>query len=184
METKLNVFASSIQIDVLVVIDTDLVKAQNQPSQDQNNPTSIGHNYAYMICNDPRGINSGQGTGDLSFRAFPGDSVNFRGTSIYQNSDDAVIVYACIKFDGTQVFNPFQAIQVRRDGAAVPTTGVAGGNGLPAQNIPINFQALNTTVGNSGTEQFVVRFALYTCSDGETQKLYGYYQWDPTCTVA
>lgn len=48
--------ASSESINVLIVIDTEYVKAHYpHPSQDQNNPTPIDHNSEFMIASDPRG---------------------------------------------------------------------------------------------------------------------------------
>ncbi len=152
------------------------------PSKDPNNPTGINHSSQYMICSDPRGIISGQGTADLNFKANPGDSVWFRGTSIYQNSDDAVIVYGIVYWSGDKVFNQFTPVLVKRNRAVMPNVDTT--NGLPAVQAPISFTSLNTTVKQSGTENFYVYFALYTLADdGQSQNLYGYYYWDPTCTV-
>jgi hypothetical protein len=174
--------ASLVEIDVLVVIDTDYVIANYpNPSQNQNSPTFIDHNSQYMIASDARGIISGQGTATLNFRAFPNDIVKFRGTSIYQNSDAAVIVYGVEYWYGDQVFNNFNSDKVTRAGAVMPNQN---GNGLPAETVKLNFMSLDSTVSNAGTENFYVYFALYVCNDGENQSLYGYYAWDPAITVS
>ncbi|AMR31310.1 DNA-directed RNA polymerase subunit beta [Mucilaginibacter sp. PAMC 26640] len=175
--------SSSEAIDILIVIDTEYVKkTYPHPSQDPNNPTGIDHTSQFMICSDPRGGISGQGTADLNFRANPGDTVWFRGTSIYQNSDDAVIVYNIKYWSGDKVFNQFTPVLVKRNRAVMPDVNTS--NGLPAVQAALNFTSLNTTVSQSGTENFYVYIALYTLgSDGQTQNLFGYYFWDPSCTV-
>jgi len=48
----------------------------------------------------------------------------------------------------------------------------------------VTFYSYKATVGQPGTEAFMVNFALYTLDDsGNNQKIYGYFQWDPTITV-
>jgi hypothetical protein len=175
--------ASNVNINVLIVIDTDYVKANYpNPSQDPNHPTGINHNSQFMICADPRGVISGQGTADLNFRANVGDYVSFRGISIYGNSDDAVIVYGINYWSGVNVFNTFTCNLVERTGAAVPDTTTL--NGLPARHITVDFTSLDSKVAKAGTENFYVYFALYQLdSSGENQNLLGYYYWDPTVTV-
>ena len=175
--------STSEDINVLIVIDTDYVKEHyTTPSQDPDNPTGIAHTGEYMIAADPRGIISGQGTADLNFKANVGDNVSFRGTSIYQNSDDAVIIYDIVKYSGEEVFNTFTVNQVTRTGAVQPDPDTA--NGIPPLQTTQNFLSLDSKVKSAGTENFKVRFGLYTLDDnGEDQTLYGYFQWDPTITV-
>jgi nematocidal protein AidA len=181
---ELDLASSSADINVMVVIDTDYVKDNYpNPSQDMNHPTGIDHKSQFMICTDPRGINNGQGSADLSFKALPGDHIAFRGTSIYGNSDDAIIVYNIVHWSGDSVFNSFRHNFVKRTGAAVPDTSQP--TGLPALHEPINFTYIASDVSQHGTENFYVYFALYKmAADGETQNLFGYFYWDPTITVA
>ena len=169
------VASSSEAIDILIVIDTEYVKKNYPtPSQDPLAPTGIDHNSQFMICSDPRGGISGQGTADLNFRANPGDTVWFRGTSIYQNSDDAVIIYAITYWKQDHVFNQFTPVLVKRNRAIMPDVNTP--NGLPAIQGPVSFTSLNTTVKQSGQEYFLVYFALYTLgTDGQSQNLFGYY---------
>ena len=174
--------ASAEEINILVVVDTDAVGSIANPSQDQNKPTGISHTMAWMIAQDPRGVVSGQGTADLNFRANPGDNLSVWGTSIYGQSDSAIIVYDFRYWKGDQVFNDFQSEKVTRTGAVMPNSH---GNGLPAVTQKINFISLDTKISAHGTESFYVFFALYKLdSSGENQTLYGYFYWDPTCTVA
>jgi len=178
---------SSIEsIDILVVIDTEYVKAHNakQPNPDWKKPKNIGQESQYMIANDKRGIISGQGTGNINFKANVKDLVGFTGVSIYGNSDDAVIIYGIERYDGDDVFNPFTLNTVVRNKAVYPDPKSPNRNGLPALKGPLNFNQLNSMVARPGTERFYVLFGLYTLdSDGQTQSLYGYFQWEPTITV-
>ncbi len=176
--------SSSVSIDVLVVIDTEYVKEHYpNPSTDPGNPTGINHSSQFMIASDPRGIVSGQGTADLNFRANTGDFVSFRGTSIYQNSDDAIIIYGIRYWSGDKVFGRFTPNLITRSGAVIPDPGSE--NGLPANHIALSFSSLDSRVSKRGTENFYVDFALYTLSEnGEDQELLGYYYWDPTISVA
>ncbi|ALR31894.1 DNA-directed RNA polymerase subunit beta [Chryseobacterium sp. IHB B 17019] len=181
MEAELK--ASSQEIDILVVIDTDYVKSNYpNPSQDPNNPTGIDHNSQHMIASNANVV-SGQGTTYLNFSARAGDFVAFRGTSIYQNSDDAIIIYNIKYWSGDQVFNSFVYDAVTRQQAVVPNYDSS--NGLPPNYASITFSSFDSKVRNTGTENFYVQFALYTIDPNNSNKqiLYGYYYWDPTITV-
>ncbi|MEO7065481.1 MAG: inclusion body family protein [Rhodanobacter sp.] len=182
--TNIVLVASSQQVNVLVVIDTEYVKTNYpNPSKDQNQPTGINHSSQFMICTGSRGIISGQGTADLNFRANVGDNVSFTGVSIYDNSDDAVIVYGIQYWKGDKVFNQFVPNLVTRTGAVMPDSSTS--NGLPAIQAKVNFSSFDSKVSNAGVENFYVFFALYKLSDnGENQELFGYFYWDPTITVA
>lgn len=181
---------TSTNINVLMVIDTDFIKASNpNPSQDPNNPTGFGHDGVYMVGASPRGIISGQGTWNLNFKAHPSDLVSFAAQSVTANAQDAVIVYAIKPMNGSpDVFDTFRVDPVQLTGAAYPDPNSQGANpGLPAINQPGNFITLDSRVRKQGTENYTVSFALYALDDagsGETQKLHGYYAWDPTITVS
>lgn len=176
--------ASARQINILIVIDTEYVKSHYpNPSKDPNNPTGIDHNSQFMICTGSRGTVTGQGTADLSFQANAGDYVSFAGTSIYDNSDDAVIIYGIKYWSGDKVFNQFTPDLVKRNKAVMPDPTTS--NGLPALQAPISFSSYDARVSQSGTENFYVFFALYTLgSDGQSQNLFGYYYWDPQIRVS
>lgn len=187
MENDLEAKSSTnITIPILIVIDTEYVKAHygKQSNPNWKSPVGIDHKSQYMIANDPRGINSGQGTADIDFNAIVGDTVNFTGVSIYQNSDDAVIVYGIEKFSGDSVFNQFSLNSITRDRAVAPDPNSPNRNGLPPLHIPQNFNTLDSKVARKGKEGFMVQFGLYTLDpDGQNQSLYGYFQWDPTIRV-
>lgn len=177
--------ASNETINILVVIDTDLIMDQHprQTSPDQTKPVGLAHTSQYMIATDPRGINSGQGSADLSFRANVGDYVSFTGTSIYDNADSAVIVYGINYWNGDKVFNSFVANTLTRRNAVMPNSDSS--NGLPAVQQSRNFSNFSAQVARSGTENFYVYIAVYSLNDdGQTQSLYGYFYWDPQVTVS
>ncbi|WP_175959228.1 inclusion body family protein [Burkholderia pyrrocinia] len=194
--SEIDLKASSQAIDILVVIDTEYVKnywnkstPARTPSQKWQEPTGLDHINKFMICTGSRGIISGQGTGDLHFRANVKDSVRFNGTSVYGNADDAVIVYQIkpILIPGVSinVFNKFIVNDYTLTGAAQPNSKSEWDNGLPALHVPEDFQTFEATVAQSGTEFFGLSFALYTLADdGQRQDLYGYFWWDPHITVA
>lgn len=171
-------------MNVLVVIDTEYIKTTYpNPSKDKNHPTGINHLSQFMIVTGSRGIISGQGTADLHFKANPGDDVSFTGTSIYANSEDAVIVYGIKFWSGTQVFNQFVPNLVTRNRAVMPDPNTQ--DGLPPLQAQITFSGYEAKVARSGTENFYVYIALYTLADdGNTQNLFGYFYWDPAITVA
>ena len=177
---------SAREIKVLVVIDTEYLKdAYRNPSKDQNNPTAIDHGHQYMLCTGSRGVMSGQGTGDLQFKADVGDNVAVTGVSIYNNSDDAVIVYDVKHFSGNHVFNPFNADMIVRTGAVQPNADSPDRNGLPPVRKQTNFAVFDSKVRSSGREGFGLAFGLYTlAANGQAQELYGYFRWDPYVTVA
>lgn len=176
-------YSSSQDINVLVVIDTEYIKKMYGPNSNKNAPQGINHSSQFMICTGSRGIISGQGTADLNFRANPGDTVDFTGVSIYDNSDDAVIVYGINYWQKDHVFGNFTSNLVTRNRAVMPNNDSP--DGLPATPTKLTFASYGAKVQNSGTEDFYVNIALYTLADdGQTQNLYGYYYWDPTITVA
>jgi nematocidal protein AidA len=178
-------FASSQEINVLVVIDTEQIKKDHpNPSKDMNNPTGINHKNQFMIVTGSRGLIGGQGTADLHFKANAGDYLSFRGISVHGNSDDAVIVYGIKYNKGDQVFNPFQANIVTRNRAVMPDPRSPNHNGLPPLHAQMTFSSYDTKIARSGTENFNVWIALFTLADdGQTQELFGYFWWDPAVTV-
>ncbi|WP_417915155.1 inclusion body family protein [Candidatus Electronema sp. JM] len=172
-----------VEIEVLVVIDTNYIfKNYQNPSRDASKPTGINHSSQYMITNSQRGIVSGQGTADLSFKANVGDIVSFVGTSIEANSDSAVIIYGINHWSGDKVFNQFVPNLITRNRAVMPNNTTP--NGLPAVQQQINFASFDAKVSRSGKENFYVNIAVYKLADdGQAQDLYGYFYWDPTITV-
>ncbi|AZA81652.1 DNA-directed RNA polymerase subunit beta [Chryseobacterium lactis] len=182
-------FSSSQAIDIMVVIDTDYVKhyiQQNRltPSTNMDKPVPVDHIAKYMIVPAANAL-LGQATGDLNLKARNGDRVSFRGSSIYQNSDDAVIIYGFKKYAGVEVFNgnPMVYDVVDRKQAAIPDHTKT--NGLPAIPANVNFYSYDATIGSTGEGNYSLFFALYTLDPNNSDKqiLYSYCVWDPTITV-
>ncbi|WP_341902805.1 AidA/PixA family protein [Fluviicola taffensis] len=171
-------------ISVLVVVDTEQLLAAKLPvSIDPKYPTNINDasllkKTFFMVAGNARGI-TGQGTNDLEIKANAGDIINFVGTTVEENGDDAVIIYNVT--GGTSVLNDFISACVNRPKAVQPS---AGGNGLPAVNYSRNFMTLESKVKAPGTANLLVNFALYRLSpNGQEQVLYGYYKYDPKIIV-
>ncbi|SHK69053.1 AidA/PixA family protein [Paraburkholderia terricola] len=70
MTSDVTLLATTQQVNILVVIDTEYVKAiTKNPSKDWKTPTGITHTGQFMLCTGSRGPVKGQGTGDLEFMA-------------------------------------------------------------------------------------------------------------------
>jgi nematocidal protein AidA len=178
------------QINVLVVIDTELLKkyvADNKitPSLQADKPTSMaGRAGQYMVATGSRLPATGQGTGSVGFTANPGDTVVFCGESGYANAEDAVIVYKIAHKGGSTILTGFRTLKTHISGAASPDSSKP--DGLPAVNAPADFLTLAADVSGlqTGDETFYIYFGLYELdSTGQKQVLFGYFDCDPTITV-
>ena len=171
---------------ILAVIDTDYIKT-NYPKQNSpawKKPVSINHPGQYLFASDPRGVNSGQGTADLNLNAWVGDGIDVSGTSIYENSVDAVIVYEIRLLHGDNLFSPFSTVTLQRAKAVTPDAQSPDKNGLPPILTPLNFNQLLSRVIGTGKADLSLQFGLYTLQDdGVTQSLYGYFSWNPSITI-
>lgn len=174
METESNASC----INILAVVDTEYVKSvYPSPSQDLDNPTAIRPLGLYTLCSGARDVVYHHGVAELEFAASHGDTLVFRGVSIYNNSDDAIIVYNVKSRRIGRVFNRYQPVVVTRDGAVQPDPDSADG-GIPPVHTRINFSSLNSTVKTTKKEALAVSFALYTLADdGHAQQLFGYYSY-------
>lgn len=182
--------ASSQEIDVMIVIDTDYVKEYMKSNNltpctdDITKAVPIDHAGKYMIV-PTTNVAGGQATGDLNFTAKAGDTVCFRGCSIYQNSDDAIIICKVENYDGVDVFNGnlIHYEGVNRKQAAIPDYTKA--DGLPALSANVLFQSLDGRIGITGKGYYYIYFALYTLDpqNSDKQNLFSYCRWDPIITV-
>lgn len=183
MAAEVALATTAQNINVIVVIDTVWVKkTYPNPSTDWRNPTGIAHDGQFMICTGARGI-KGQGTADLEITAYRRDRIRFTGVSIYDNSEDAVIIYDIKHVGGDVVLNRPICNTVTRNGAVEPNPDSPNRNGLPALQKKLTFATFEATVRNSGTENFGLSFALYTLRNGQRQEPFGYYWWDPKIHV-
>lgn len=160
-------------INMIVVLDVDrLMRDYPNPSQDQNHPTGIVHNYAYMVVSNNKEI-SGEGTGDLNFSAGVGDRVRVHGISEYANFEKSILIYNMDRFQGDQVFGEFTSTTYTKK-----TAKPSGPNVLPAEISNLDFWFFESNVKKTGTEGYYVKFAVYIDT-----VLKGYFYWDPTITV-
>ncbi|MDD5271981.1 MAG: inclusion body family protein [Methylovulum sp.] len=168
---------------ILMVINTESVKARYvAPSKNAGRPTSIDNSGQFMLSSGVGHISGNPVNADLAFLANKGEEVSFRAVSVYGNSDDAVILYGMKHCSGNKVFRAFKSNLVTLEGAVEPDN--ASDNGLPAVLESMNFASLDTKVAMPGVENLYINFALYALADdGQTQQLYGYFQWESTISV-
>lgn len=181
--------ASIQEITLLSVINAEKVveESSGQVSLDPAKPIPVKHDHQYLLCDDPYRPSINQGAWNIEFYAKKFDAVNFTGTTIDANSRYAVIVYDLVHQSGDYVLDLRPGIGLTHRGftlerAAEPNPDTA--NGLPAIHLKKTFSIFDTRVLANGTENFWIRFALYKLQpDGETQALYGCYEWDPKITT-
>jgi hypothetical protein len=169
-------------INIQIVIDTDkIIKDHTAPSQNPKAPTGLTHEYQFMVASTLASI-GGQGKGELVFNAEVGDVVRFNAISEYNNMDNAVLVYSIDPFIGEKnnVFNEFSSKVYTKS----VIQAVAGQSPIPPTFADVKFWFYETTVKQTGTENFQVSFGLYRRVRGQADPvLYGYFQWDPTIVV-
>jgi len=164
-------------IHVLVVIDTVHVKKIYGKQGTPEKPHPINHIGEYMLVTGSPSV-SAQGTADVTFTANLGDYVSFHGTSVFGQTDDAILIYGIRNTE--QVFNKFTYNGFTLNGAVLPD--ISKDNGLPALHSRSTFYSFESRVIRTGKDLFNLQFALYE-RDGENQNIYGYYEWDPTIIV-
>jgi len=179
-----SVYSCIEEINILLLADANSIKNlyQKQTNPDWNNPVWVNPKFYHLFADDSRGIISGQGTSNLSFRANVKDLVSFTGSTFDNNDQNAVIVYGVDKSAGVDLFNPFVMNVVSRQQAVAPDP--QSRNGLPPIYIPKTFGALHGQVVRPGTENIRISFGLYTLdNDGQKQSLYGYFCGQASVTV-
>lgn len=164
-------------INLLTVVDTEFIKQNYQsPQNDPFNPLEIEGSSQYVYVTGSLPI-EGQGTPTPHFHANIDDTIAISGVSIYNNSEDAVLVYG-IRHDSadTVLATCIWPYTVTRPCAILPAPGCCGI--VPAVHGPVTFHKIETRVQTSGTEHFDIMFALYTLSPNrKKQVLYGYFYW-------
>lgn len=171
--------SSTAIINVNITIATDLIiKSVPSPSTNPNNPTQLNSNFMYMVASGSAMNIVGQGGQNLDFTAMQGDVIRFYGTSEYNNYDNPIIIYEFKKISGDNIFDsPFELENFDARMTEVPVTF----NPLTVRATTQDFWFAQNTVNHKGTENYTLRFALYTIPRGATApQLYGYFQWDPT----
>ncbi|RFM30937.1 AidA/PixA family protein [Chitinophaga silvisoli] len=173
-------------VNLIMVVDTDVIKSTYGPNSGLNDARGLDHHEGInLLC--PKANYKGQANGqndpaNIIFSANVQDYVAFWGTTISNNSDDAVIIYDISPNSGNpNVFNPFRSDEETLSGAIVPSQP----NPVPGTNTSVSFYSFESKVKNKGTEAFTISFALYEVdpNNPENQVLYGCYFWDPTIEV-
>ena len=180
----MEVLSVKASINILAIIDTDAITTVYDSNiHDQKHPQKIDLDTEQMLCSGSRGIVSGQGTTNLSFKARHGDEISFRGVSTSNNSTDAIIIYDVKWEEGDHIFKAFTSNIVSITGAVAPNHITA--NGLPPRHETMNFSTFQSTINKHGTAAVGIRFGLYKLDEnGENQSLYGYFEWDAQITIS
>ncbi|WP_080406400.1 inclusion body family protein [Burkholderia ubonensis] len=179
MEVDVVVHAKARIIHVLVVVDTERVKETYGSNPDRLAPTSVSPKHLFMI-----GAGSRSDIGELKLKARIGDVVSMTGVSIYNNADDAVIVYGVHPVARGAVFDRFNPNYVTRMAGVQPDPDSPNQNGLPAMEKEVNFLSFESKIAAHGVERLDLAFALYTLSDdGQNQEIFGYYRCDLAIAV-
>lgn len=162
-------------IDLLIVFDTAVIfQGSSNPSKDRTAPSVVKSDSQYVFCSE---IDDEQSKNPLIISACAGDIMKIRGTSIYQNSEQAVIIYKVTSQGWLGSKETFEANPVTVDQAVQPDPSST--DGLPALHVKANFTSMNTVIQSSGRKKYRVCFALYDLDNtGEIQNLVGYYYWD------
>lgn len=173
-------------VNLIMIVDTDVIKTTYGPNKGQSAAQGLNHHEGiHLICPKANYVGEANGASDpanIIFSANVQDYVAFWGTTISNNSDDAVIVYdVSPNSNNPNVFNDFHSDQETLTSAIVPSQP----NAMPGQPATVSFYSFESKVKAKGTEAFTISFALYQIdpSDPEKQILYGCYYWDPTIEV-
>ncbi len=80
-------------IEILTVVDTrSLLKDYRNASKDINYPTKLSHKYLYMVA-PVESVVAGQATDYLIIKGKVQDAIDWYGTSLNHNADDAIFIY-------------------------------------------------------------------------------------------
>jgi len=170
-------------VGVLVVIDTWALPSDPlDPSQDPNNPTLLGPDAVFTIC-DARPANlAPASTAQLVIASRLHDRVSVCGCSAQRNADDAAIVYRVHHGIQNHVLSRPEMKFTHLSHAAMPDPTTH--NGLPAITAPVSFSRHDMHVLGAGIEDVEMDLALYrTNENGDAQDLYGYFRVKVTIIV-
>ncbi|PMS16345.1 DNA-directed RNA polymerase subunit beta [Trinickia dabaoshanensis] len=171
------------RLNVLVVVDTAYVKSTYGPNGHTTEPHAIGSEGQFMICPGARAVHA-RGAHELRLKAGIGDRVAVRVTSICANAGDAVIAYGFTHASGTKAFGHFEQVVQVRAGAVRPDPDSPYRNGLPPIESAADFTSFDSIVVRRGIERLRLAFALYVVSsNGQAQRPFGYYAWNPTISI-
>lgn len=166
-------------INVQIIIDTDkIINEHRAPSNDQNNPTLLGHQYQFMVVSNSEKI-IGQENADLKFQGEHGDLLRF-----YVTPDDCMymdaFLYGVKKIGGNHVFSDFSFKAGRRNSVK----SNEGSSPIPPLIYEVPFYFYEAWIENTGTVSLEIRFALYKRVRGhENPILHGYFCFNPNIVI-
>ena len=170
-------------VDIEIVVDTaNLMAANPNPSKDPNNPTGVGHNYAYMVAPNEY-VKSGQASGDLSISVDVGDSIRWRMTSQSGNTSYSANLQNILRFANDQITGTMTGELIQPQ---TPVPGATPGTiALPPTytTTPQYDFYLTADIVKAGTESYNVSFVVLQYHAGSLNIL-GYFVWDPTITAS
>jgi nematocidal protein AidA len=173
-------------INIVMVFDTQsIMSAYPSPSSSSSNPTPVAHNDIYMIT-QPGFVTSTSpttmATADLNITALTGDTIRWYATALSGDLPTYVIPYAIAGFSTTTIMAAPTPLETQPT-VPVPTLPFpTSGNPAYTSVVETNY-FLQSTVANSGTEQYSVSFMVVQQQQNGTLATVGYYNWDPTVTV-
>lgn len=170
-------------IDIEIVVDTaNLIAQVKNPSTNPQNPTGIGHNFAYMIAANDY-VKSGQASGDLSISADVGDTIRWRMISLSGNTGYSASLQNIQRFANDQITSPTKGELIEPQSPVPGTT--AGPIALPPTfTTATDYDFfLTADVVKAGTENYNVSFVVQRYHAGALQVL-GYFVWDPVLTAS
>lgn len=174
-------------INIAMVFDTQsIMAAYPSPSQTSSKPTPVAHNDIYMVT-QPNYVTSSspttQATANLNIKALTGDTIRWFATALSGDLPTYVIPYAIAGFSGTTVMAAPTPL-LTEPTVPVPTLPFPASSNPAYTSMVEPDYFLQSTVVNSGTEQYNVSFMIVQQQQSGSLTTIGYYNWDPTVTVA
>ena len=170
-------------IDIEIVVDTDnLMSANPNASKDPNNPTAVGHNYAYMVAPNEY-VKSGQASGDLSLSVDVGDTIRWRMTSQSGNTSYSANLQNIARFANDQITGTVTG-ELLEPQSPVPGTTPGTIDLPPTYTTTSQYDFyLTADIVQAGTESYNVSFVVLQYHASQLQIL-GYFVWDPTLSAS
>jgi hypothetical protein len=168
-------------INVQIIIDTDkIINDYRTPSEDENSPIAIDHNYMYMVVSTPNAAIGHENASNLLLSAEVGDLIRFNALSEYNNMDNSVLLCEIKKVKGTNVFGKFKSKVYNK----IAIEAAIGESPLPAVFSKKTFWFYESHIKRTGKEIFSLKFALYKRIRGQKDPvLFGYFSLNQIVVV-
>ena len=170
-------------IYIQTIFDTETILKTYGKSTDCKNPTGLSHNAGqpsvmYMLTNWDNQI-SGQATGNLEIKAKVNDVINWRSSTLSNNTGDAA-VFNAIQTDTQGVIGTPQLMLTR---PSVPVPTLPGGCPCQYSTEVITDSYWYSLVAATGSTTYRCYFWILT-EDSSGNPIRYYYWWDPKVTVS